>query len=935
MQRKILILIVGISLILTSLALLSAGEREDDGGERVDTTNWINAVIKVESMPTDTNYYVYFVLVEDIKYDKNGNGWNPGSPQAIYRYTARDVLAIETIQINNIGQEFTFNKTFTPDAAWNREDLSVVVLVQSTTKVTKNMDNDASRQYDSYEVLQSTTDFLDKSETDTGTQRRVMGECFTATWCGYCPGSVGAHDRLVSDPNYFPDHYSLIEWHAGSSGLGLANADSTARFNFYNWGGAIPFSVFDGVIGHIGGSTNSNNTAIDTTYKGYIDGRKVIASPVSIKTRGHIYFNHAPTVTFDDSPEGVVRGNLQINWTATDVDVGDELGIKLEYGRSGSWTKIAEDLPNTGTYSWDTTSAVDATGYSLRITVTDVGDKTDTDVTTGTFEIDNDLPPVVALTSPVGGEVWTGTNTITWTATDDYDEDMDLSIKLEYTRNDVDFSIIYSNLDNTGTHEWDTSTLVDDVTYKVKITARDSKGQETTDISSLAFELVNGVYQDTDGDGMPDWWEDENDLEKTSDSDEETDPDDDGLKNFEEYQHDTDPNDDDTDADGIKDGWEVEMGLDPKDDSDAALDPDEDDLTNLQEFQQGTFPDTPDSDHDGMPDGWEIDNKLDPMDYTDAGLDPDEDDLKNVEEYEKGTDPNDDDTDGDTMPDAWELSFNFDPLDETDGEKDFDEDGLTNADELTEGTYPDNADSDGDLMPDGWEVKYFLDPNDVYDASMDSDSDGLTNLEEYQKGTDPLKRDTDGDGMDDGWELEYGLDPLLLADGAEDLDKDTITNLDEFKEELDPTSTDTDNDGMTDAWELENELNPKDPKDASKDDDSDGLTNLEEYKGGYDPAVKDNPDAEDDTDPDDDDPTNKGKGKESSSDGGFPWLLMIIIAVVIVVLLGGVILVVVLVAKSKKSETGEDEVGRVSPESNLSEYEKLYGNTSDEDPEQL
>lgn len=59
----------------------------------------------------------------------------------------------------------------------------------------------------------------------------------------------------------------------------------------------------------------------------------------------------------------------------------------------------------------------------------------------------------------------------------------------------------------------------------------------------------------------------------------------------------------DTDGDGIPDNYENANGLNPADPSDAGEDPDNDGLTNLEEFQAGTMIDDTDTDDDGIGDG--------------------------------------------------------------------------------------------------------------------------------------------------------------------------------------------------------------------------------------------------------------------------------------------------------------------------------------------
>lgn len=69
------------------------------------------------------------------------------------------------------------------------------------------------------------------------------------------------------------------------------------------------------------------------------------------------------------------------------------------------------------------------------------------------------------------------------------------------------------------------------------------------------------------------------------------DSDGDGLTDWDEIVHGTDPYDADSDDDGLSDGWEVEHGTDPLD---------------------------PDTDGDGLYDGWEVTHGYDPLDGNDA-----------------------------------------------------------------------------------------------------------------------------------------------------------------------------------------------------------------------------------------------------------------------------------------------------------------------------
>lgn len=113
-------------------------------------------------------------------------------------------------------------------------------------------------------------------EASGTTQRVVLAELFTATWCGFCPYATNAINELAEElePNLV-----VLQYHP-QSGDPFGNSETDARISYYGVDG-FPTMIFDGTLWDVGGSGSTYDS-----YKGIIESELMVPAEVTISFTG-------------------------------------------------------------------------------------------------------------------------------------------------------------------------------------------------------------------------------------------------------------------------------------------------------------------------------------------------------------------------------------------------------------------------------------------------------------------------------------------------------------------------------------------------------------------------------------------------------------------------------------------------------------------------
>lgn len=247
--------------------------------------------------------------------------------------------------------------------------------------------------------------------------------------------------------------------------------------------------------------------------------------------------NQPPTAVMLDNPTEITNNSMRLDWSeSVDADFATyDMLLSTNPGLPGSSIAKLTALNQT---SFIVTGLFQNTNYYFRIRVTDIGGlSSDSNQVTGRT-LPNDSPPTpVALSDPLN--IADYSLTLRWSPNSDPDF---ARYEVYESENPAQLGILAEIITVSTVTEYVIVNLQPETTYYFIVRVLDAGMQaaDSNQVSGTTLRAASSVPDDTDNDGLPDYWEREhfNDLEEGALGD----PDGDELPNIVEYHDGTDPN---------------------------------------------------------------------------------------------------------------------------------------------------------------------------------------------------------------------------------------------------------------------------------------------------------------------------------------------------------------------------------------------------------
>ncbi len=203
----------------------------------------------------------------------------------------------------------------------------------------------------------------------------------------------------------------------------------------------------------------------------------------------NVLYDYIPTVEVISPNGGENWSGMQtVQWNVTDDD-NDNLSMEVYYWYDGwIWLNSTSGTPNVYNYIWNTSEVSDNRSYTIMVNVSDGMAPVVNDTSNGVFTIDNTFP-TISVTYPNGGELLNGWINITWTATDNFDTALDISIEGS-TDNGTTWGSINISTENDGIYHEDVS-HINTASALIRINATDDAGNMKSDVSDNVFTVDN------------------------------------------------------------------------------------------------------------------------------------------------------------------------------------------------------------------------------------------------------------------------------------------------------------------------------------------------------------------------------------------------------------------------------------------------------------